>query len=248
MRSDNNQEDYKKQCEDNFKDCKFCPMRFEHQMDVLFNRITNDFSDSDDVSVLDACCGYGRLLYYMIQRFPSWSYTGLDYSSVLIDDATARFKEYDNVTFACCDLMNDQQNSYSKTFEISISYKTLSYLPSYESMIDFLIKATKNRIYITSLFQDSDMDIICKLYGNASRNNSFSYLNTYSFKKFKKFCEDNGAKSVNTIDIKIPFNLGSPSDINSDIPKTYTIRSNDDEILEFTSIISLRWKLVEILL
>jgi ubiquinone/menaquinone biosynthesis C-methylase UbiE len=203
--------------------------------------------DRNDVAILDACCGYGRLIHFMLQEFPNISITGIDYSQNLIDEGRRKFKTFHNVSFECCDL-TQLPKKYEKKFDFCINYKTLSWLPYYEEILVSLIRSTKDKIYITSLFHEADIDVICKIFPQVSdASGNYSHLNTYSIKKFSEFCQNNGATKIKTTDIKIPFDFGVNAPY-SDLLQSYSMRNDCGKILEFTSIIQLNWKLVEIFL
>ncbi|MDR2723750.1 MAG: class I SAM-dependent methyltransferase [Holosporaceae bacterium] len=82
MKLDNNQESYKRSCEASFNEGNFCPWRHEYLMDVLFKNIRNSFDESNNMMILDACCGNGRLLHFMLLEFPNRIYKGIDYSAI----------------------------------------------------------------------------------------------------------------------------------------------------------------------
>lgn len=224
----------------------FCPFRKEKQMDYLFSFLTKDFANKK-LKVLDACCGYGRLIYFLNESFPDQNYIGIDYVKELIKEGRERFLNFENVKFEQFDVMQ-LSKKYKKKFDISINYKTLSWLPYYTTIIDQLVRATKNKIYITSLFYDGDIDFITRIYPDAQNagENSYSFLNTYSFPKFKKFCLSLNVKEVNAIDMKLDFDLAKPDDAN--ILQTYTLVTQSGERLELTGNVILNWKLVEIVL
>jgi ubiquinone/menaquinone biosynthesis C-methylase UbiE len=224
----------------------FCPFRKESQMDYLFSFLKKDFKNKK-LKVLDACCGYGRLIHFLNEFNPKQNYIGIDYMEELIKDAKERFASFDNISFEKGNVMYLAEKYY-KEFDIAINYKTLSWLPYYKTIIEQLFKVTKQKIYITSLFYDGDIDFITKIYPEAQNadENTFSFLNTYSFPKFKKYCISLGAKKVNSIDMHLNFDIAKFKDEN--ILQTYTIKTQEDLFLEVTGNIILNWKLVEIVL
>ncbi|GBR75487.1 malonyl-CoA O-methyltransferase [Candidatus Termititenax persephonae] len=236
---------YKKQCETSHKKKIFCPLRYERQMDYLFGLLRKDFRGRTDLRVLDACCGYGRLVYFLNKFNSLQSYTGLDYSAVLINEARKMFKQYSNINFKTGNIFRLSEK-YSKYFDYTINYKTLSWLPYYEQCVRGLMKATKNKIYLTSLFNDGDYDSICKVYSQASRTTDFTYLNTYSLPKFRHFCLINEAKQVRATSMKLSIDLKKPRDKNKIM--TYTQRLATGYNLEITGNTLLNWKLIEIVL
>jgi hypothetical protein len=136
---------------------------------------------------------------------------------------------------------------YRKFFDVTINYKTLSWLPYYDVIIRELIAATTKRVYITSLFYDGDIDFLTNVYGGASEGTGrYTSLNTYSFPKFQKYCLSQGAKEVRSTVMKLDLDLPKPED--PDRLETYTIRTAQDDRLEITGTTILNWRLVELVL
>ncbi|HEY4784552.1 MAG TPA: methyltransferase domain-containing protein [Bacteroidales bacterium] len=225
---------------------EFCPFRKEKQMDYLFSFLKKDFNNKG-MKVLDACCGYGRLIHFLNEFDPNQNYIGIDYVEELINDGKRRFASFNNVRFEHYDIMHLEER-YHKEFDITINYKTLSWLPYYTTIIEQLIKVTKQKIYISSLFYDGDIDFITRIYVDAkdSKEDTFNFLNTYSFPKFEKFCLNLNVKKVKSIDMKLDFDLDKPSNMNK--LQTYTVMTQNGERLELTGNIILNWKLVELVL
>lgn len=233
----NENEKYKEQCENMYKNGTFCKLRYEKQMEYLFSKLEYDFKDQK-LNVLDACCGYGRLIYFLNKFNNKQHYTGVDYSKTLINQAKKSFKEFKNISFTVQDIFN-LPDKYEKEFDITINYKTLSWLPYYEECIKNLIKVTKNKIYLTSLFNEGSFESITKIYTNSD---NYTYLNTYSLPKFKTFVEGCGAKVIDTIPMHLDFDLEKPKDKNE--IATYTELLKNDERLEITANTLLNWKLI----
>ena len=134
---------------------------------------------------------------------------------------------------------------YTKYFEITINYKTLSWLPYYEDCIRELIKVTKDKIYLTSMFNDGDYETISKLYSNISADDkNYTYLNTYSLPKFRNYVESLGAKVIDVIPMHLDFDLAKEDDINK--VQTWTEQLKDNSRLEITADTILNWKLITI--
>ncbi len=227
-------------------DNSFCPFQKERQMDYLFSFLEKDFINNKNLNILDACCGYGRLIHFLSEFNNNQNYFGIDYVESLINDAKNRFSNFNNIGFGVENVL-DLPSKFYKYFDISINYKTMSWLPYYENIIEQLFKVTKNKIYITSLFYDGDIDFIVKIYKDASLNNGdFTYLNTYSLPKFKNYCNNLGAKHINSIDMNLDFDIKKNNDIN--ILSTYTNMLKSDFRLEITGVSILNWKLIEIAL
>ena len=223
----------------------FCPFRKERQMDFLFSWLKNDLRRKHQ-RIFEAGCGYGRLIYFLNEFDPDQNYFGADYVSQLIYEGKKLFLNNNNITLLHLDMFK-LPNSFRKFFDISISYKTLSWLPGYEEFIRQIVKVTKRKIYITSLFYDGDIDFITKIYQNTKKNaDNFSYLNTYSFPKFRKFCRSVGVKRIRAINMHVDFDITKPKNANT--LQTYTISLPHGERLEITGNTILNWKLIELTL
>ncbi len=226
-------------------EAEFCPMRKEKQMDYLFTMLAEDF-ETKGRRVLDACCGYGRLIHFLNEYDPDQEYVGIDYVPLLIAQARVHFAESENIRFEERDVMK-LADYYGKEFSIAINYKTLSWLSYYETLVDQLVKVTKDKIYITSLFYDGPYDFISKIYDcSQSGSDSYSYLNTYSYPKFQRFCKALGVKEVNAIDMKLDFDLPKPAD--RSVLQTFTVLTAEGSRLEMTGVIGLNWKLIQLVL
>lgn len=223
---------------------EFCPFRKEKQMEYLFAALGNELQKKNQL-ILDACCGYGRLLHFLDEFDHDQNYVGIDYVPELVERGTQLFSDRPNVSFVCDDVLNLSKN-YQEGFDISINYKTLSWFPYYRDLVRELIAVTRNKIFITSLFHDGDIDFITRIYSDASLGDadSFTYLNTYSFPKFREFCFGLGVREVVGTSMSLNFPLPAPDDINK--LQTYTIGTSDGGYLEVTGTVILNWKLVEI--
>jgi len=220
----------------------FCTFRKEEQMDYLFDALAKQISEND--LVLDACCGYGRFVHFLIKRFPKISLHGVDYVEELIQLAKENFKNQSNVTFECKDIFTIA-NDYPKHFDYSICYKTIYVLPDYKEIIKVLFSVTKKKVYITCPFYDGNLEFLSKinLSPQESRAENFAILNIYSYPQFEKFCLSSGAKSVKSWEMSIshPLNKSNP-----DTMHTYTEEIVDGKYIEINGIFLLNWKLVEI--
>src|SRR5829696_7295091 len=65
----------------------------------FFEEIVGPYLKESDVSMLDACCGIGDLLYFLAQVNPNARFTGVDKAEFLIDEARKHFADNTNVTF-----------------------------------------------------------------------------------------------------------------------------------------------------
>lgn len=222
---------------------KFCPFRKEQQMEYLLKAMKPELNKKNQY-ILEAGSGYGRLIYFLNELASDQNYIGIDYVPELIKMGLKNFNKQKNVDFICLDFFK-LPAKFNKFFDISISYKTLSWLPDYQQTIKQLVKVTKRKVYLTSLFYDGDIDFITKIYQTAKTNKTnFTYLNTYSLPKFKQFCKSIGFKKIKVVDLHI--NIDLPKSTNQNELKTYTQSLASGERLEITGNNILNWKLIEL--
>ncbi|MCB9805862.1 methyltransferase domain-containing protein [Candidatus Nomurabacteria bacterium] len=220
------------------KNKNFCPFRYEKQMDYLFSFLKKDFIKKD-LKILESGCGQGRLLFYLNEFNNNQEYWGIDYLAENIKYAKNLFKDDQNIKLYKYNFF-DLSKKYKKFFDISISYKTLSWLPDYKDAVLELIKSTKEKIYITSLFSNNNFSSFTKIYDH--NNKTYTYLNTYSVADFKRFCLNNGAKKVKFVDMRLDIDL--PENKSKSVLQTHTKRTKGGENLEITANTILNWKLV----
>jgi len=236
---------YKKYIEDTLKSDrkKFCPFRLERQMETLFKVISPNLKQKNQ-RILEVGCGYGRLIHFLNEYFPNQEYWGIDYIPKLISQAKANFNDRSNVHFEVLNAMN-LSKKYHRHFDITILYKTLSWLPYYERMIVEMAKATRKKIFLTSLFYDGDIDFLTQVIPQAgSTGNQGIFMNTYSLPKFTKFCKKVGINKVSSRDLHIDIDLKLSKDPN--ILQTHTLKAAKGPRLEVTGVVLLNWKLIEL--
>jgi ubiquinone/menaquinone biosynthesis C-methylase UbiE len=225
----------------------FCALRKEKQLDYLFPKLERDLREGGINQLLDLCCGYGRLVYFLNEKFPQLRIHGIDYMETMVEKGKNQFKDRLHISFEAKNAF-DLSQFYDKSFDVTVIHKTISWLPYYESILTEAIKVSRKKIYITSLFWEGDIDFITKIFKNASAGDfdNFSYINTYSLPKFRSFCFEMGVKNVLVENMYIDVDL--EKNLESDKLQTYTAKTKDDFRLEFTGPIQLNWKLIEIVL
>lgn len=224
----------------------FCPFRKEFQMECIEQRLTKDFKGKTGLTVLEACSGQGRLLYYLNRFDNRQNYFGFDYVREFVKDSNALFKKDKNIHCEYGDIYALPKH-YRKKFDITILYKTLSYcLPNPEKALRALFSITKKKIYITAPLYEGDIDFEVKIRAHKTHTRKDEYLMyyIYSMPRLKALCRKLGARKVTFHDMRLPFPLPKPRD--PDVLRTYTIPAKDGTYLEFSGIVLLRWKLVEI--
>ena len=217
----------------------------KQELDKSLEKQISPFIVDKKLKILDACCGIGHISNLLSELSPQSIFFGIDQSSYLIKEAKKISKNKKNLSFEIGNLY-DFSNKFQKKFDISIIWKTISWLPYYEQIIKDLMSMTKNHIFISSLFYDGDIDFEIKVreFKKESGKNHFNnYYNVYSLPRFKKFVFDLGAKNIEVYN----FNM------NIDIPKppidemgTYTEKLENNKRIQISGAVVMSWKIIRI--
>ncbi len=91
---------------------------FDEALEQLVKNIkTND----KNIAILDVCCGTGILTEKVAKSFPNANFTGVDFSTGMVDVAKARMKNYD-CKFFISDLLDDKKMAkLSGDFDLIVS-------------------------------------------------------------------------------------------------------------------------------
>ncbi len=217
----------------------------KQEIDKFLEKLISPFIVEKKFKILDACCGIGHISNLLSEISPQSIFFGIDQSDYLIEEARKLSKNKNNLSFEIGDL-HDFSNEHQKEFDISIIWKTISWLPYYEQIIEKMMTLTKNHIFISSLFYDGDIDFEIKVreFKKESGKNQFNNdYNVYSLPRFKKFIYDAGAKNIEVYDF----------DMNKDIPKppidemgTYTEKLENNKRIQISGAIVMSWKIIRI--
>jgi ubiquinone/menaquinone biosynthesis C-methylase UbiE len=217
----------------------------KQELDKFLEEIISPIITNKKLKIFDSCCGIGHISYLLSNISPESTFFGIDQSEYLIDVAKEISKNKKNLSFIVGDV-SDFSNKLHKEFDISINWKTLSWLPYYDQMIKDLVSMTKNYIFISSLFYDGDIDFEIKVreFKKESGKERFnSFYNVYSLPRFKEFVFGLGIKNIEVYNF----------DINIDIPKppidqmgTYTIRLENSKKLQISGAVVMYWKVIRI--
>jgi ubiquinone/menaquinone biosynthesis C-methylase UbiE len=202
---------------------------------------------TDDVSVLDVCCGIGDLLYFLAQLNPNARFTGVDKAAFLIDEARTHFADNPNVNFESGDIYALADQFGKNSFDLSVCKQTLSWLPSYEKPVEELMAVTRRAVFISSLFYDGRIDFETRVREHstdAGRDGYNAFYNVYSFPVFREFCLERGAKDVVGFDFNIGIDLPRPA--NPDRMGTYTVQLTSGDRLQISGALLMPWKIVRI--
>jgi SAM-dependent methyltransferase len=220
------------------------PLEQKYEMDKIFEKIITPYIKSKNYQILDACCGIGQISHYLSQINNNLKITGIDQTSFLIDEAKKLWKNK-NLKFQVEDVY-DFAKKYEKKFDITINWKTLSWLPHYDEMVKSLFKLTRKYIFLSSLFYDGDIDFEIKVreYQTEIGKNKFNhYFNVYSLSRFKKFVLDLGAKKFEVFDFDIDIDIKKPP---IDQIGTYTEKLENGKRLQISGNIIQSWKIIKI--
>lgn len=196
----------------------------------------------------DIGCGLGEIIYHLRDFFPRAKFLGVDISKEHIKTAKEIFEKLgfqQRYAFEVGDIY--KLKNYG--FDIVINWMTLSHLDDYKESLKNLIGAAKKggHLFISSLFNDHDVDIYAKLYdysrasGKAGIGTNY---NTYSLKRFIKEAKKSGASRVSAYDF----------DINIDLPEkktkglgTYTLKLKSGKRLQISAGYLMNWKIIHII-
>jgi len=217
----------------------------KQELDKFLEEIISPIITNKKLKIFDSCCGIGHISYLLSNISPESTFFGIDQSEYLIDVAKEISKNKKNLSFIVGDV-SDFSNKLHKEFDISINWKTLSWLPYYDQMIKDLVSMTKKYIFISSLFYDGDIDFEIKVREfkkELGKERFNSFYNVYSLPRFKEFVFGLGIKNIEVYNF----------DINIDIPQppidqmgTYTIRLENSKKLQISGAVVMYWKVIRI--
>jgi len=217
----------------------------KREMDKFFETLISPFIKSKKYNILDACCGIGHLSYFLSEISTESKFLGIDQTSYLIDEAKKLCKEKPNISFEVNDMYNIS-TKYPKEFDISINWRTLSWLPYYDQMLKNLFTVTREHIFLSSLFYDGDIDFITQVREfktETGRSHFNDYNNVYSLPHFKKFVYELGAKNIKVYDFEIDIDLPKPP---IDQFVSYTEKLENGKRLQISGAMLLPWKIIRI--
>jgi len=134
----------------------------KQEMDKKLESFITPILKVGNLKILDACCGIGHLSYFLSEINNSNTFLGIDQTAYLIEEAQKLNSNKSNISFEVNDIYNLEQK-YDKFFDLSIIWKTLSWLPYYEDAVKILFNITKKHIFLSSLFYDDDIDFEIKV-------------------------------------------------------------------------------------
>lgn len=215
------------------------------EIDKAMETFIAPFIEGKKFSVLDACSGVGQMAYYLSKQSPESTFVGVDHGPFYIDEAKKLYGKEKKMSFETADIYKFFE-THKKTFDISVSHKTITWQPYYTDMIKGLIAATRKHIFISSLFYDEDIDfeINIREYKKEGAKDGFnSQYNVYSFPRFKDFVLSRGATNIESQNFEIGIDVQKPS---AGQMGTYTVKTEDGRRLQISGAILMLWKLIRI--
>jgi SAM-dependent methyltransferase len=194
--------------------------------------------------LLDACCGIGHLIHSLHNPYPNAHFTGFDGAPYLIEEAK-KLSSGPNVTFEIANLFK-LPSSYRKAFDITLCWKTLSWLPSFEAALKALLATTRRHLFISALFYEGNIDYEIAVKEHTKERGKrgiTSHHNIYSLPRFESFARAYGAKSVHSYDFELKIDLprGNP-----DYMGTYTIPLLSGKRMQMSGALPMPWKIIHI--
>jgi|TARA_B110000438_G_C15814646_1_gene651369 SAM-dependent methyltransferase len=215
----------------------------KQEIDKELEKIISPLIKNKELKFLDAGCGIGHVLNLLNKISPNSEFYGIDEIQYLINEAKKISANNKNFHFK---VQNIYKLSEKNFYDISINWKTISWLPYYEKLLKILFDVTKKHIFLSSLFYDGDIDFEIKVRDYKSdigKSDNFIFYNVYSLPKFKRFVKSLGAKKIHVYNF----------DIRKDIPKTkndrmgtYTITLKNGKKLQISGAIVMNWKIIQI--
>jgi len=198
-------------------------------------------------SAIDVGCGAGANIYHLSNVLGRTKWIGLDYADNFFPIGKIFLNDSDKVKFVKGDFYKLGRLFPQKSFDISFSIQTLSWLPNYVEAMKEIFFITKRIIFVTSLFSDFNVDAFIDIYEyeedlSQTEDSPYNY-NVYSLEKFKEFCIENGAADVIAEDFIMDVDLVKPD---SNTMGTYTIKKNDGQNMQFSGPLFLPWKMIAI--
>lgn len=217
----------------------------KQEIDKFLEKLITPYIQNKSLSVLDACCGIGHICGILSELSPQSKFLGVDSTPYLIDEAKKIFSDNKALSFEVADVY-DFAKSNAKKFDVSISWKTISWLPNYLEMMKSLISMTKKYIFLSSLFYDGEIDFEIKIHEHKKergQSGSSSYYNVYSYPQFQKSMSGLGAKKIEASNFEIEIDLprGDPN-----VMGTYTEQLSNGKRIQISGAVLMSWKVIRI--
>ena len=217
----------------------------KQELDKFLEKLITPFIENKSLKILDACCGIGHIIFLLNLISPGSTFMGVDQTEYYIEEARKLSMGKKNISFELGDAY-DLPSKYAKEFDISLNWKTISWLPYYDRLLKSLVSVTKRHIFLSSLFYDGDIDFQTKVQEfnkEAGKEGFNAFYNVYSLPRFKKFIYSLGAKNIEAYDFEIGVDVPKPP---IDQMGTYTLRLENGRRLQISGAVVMFWKVIRI--
>ncbi len=217
----------------------------KQEIDKRLEEIITTVIKGKRLKIVDVCCGIGHIVHLLSEISPRSCFHGIDQTSYLIREARRLNAGNTLATFEAGDIY-DLAGKYRKQFDISVSWKTLSWLPHYDKMLKALVTVTRKHIFLSSLFYEGDIDFEIKVreYKKERAKRGFnSYYNVYSLPHFREYVFNLGVKDIQVHDFEIGIDLPRPP---IDLMGTYTLKMQNRNRLQVSGAVVMSWKIIRL--
>tara|TARA_R110001632_G_scaffold96504_1_gene202884 strand:+ start:12899 stop:13597 length:699 start_codon:yes stop_codon:yes gene_type:complete len=194
--------------------------------------LKEQIKDLEIKDILDIGCGAGSFCYHLL-KVKNVKFYGIDINEKFINYA----KEMNPESHFYCSC----HNTYETKHDLVISSQVLLCVsPSYQkSFIENKFKLSNKYVMFHSLFTESLLDFEIKI--KDPYNNETVYYNILPVSRIEKIGESMGFKLIKNIEFEIKKELEKPDKKGR---KTYTVKTFDDKLLQFSDIIYLPSRLL----
>jgi ubiquinone/menaquinone biosynthesis C-methylase UbiE len=223
-------------------------MKYEdtkQEIDKLLEQLIMPYIFNQKLKILDACCGIGHISRLLGTMSNSSKIIGFDIEGELIEVGRSLSQSFSNIELHSEDIFQAISHSENK-YDISVCWKTLSWLDYYEDLLTALVHSTKKHIFISSLFYDGDIDfsiMVREFKKDAGKEGFNKNYNVYSLPQFKRFSYSLGVKNIDVTDFDIKIDIPSPL---IDEMGTYTVCDSDGKRIQISGAVVQHWKIIRI--
>lgn len=182
--------------------------------------------------ILDVGCGAGSFCYHLL-KVKNINFYGIDINKKFVNYA----KKMNPESYFFC----SSHDAYKVKNDLVISSQVLLCIsPSYQkSFIENKFKLSNKYVMFFSLFTESLLDFEIKI--KDPYNNETVYYNIPPISKIEKIGETMGFKLIKNMEFEIKKELEKPDKKGR---RTYTVKTIDDKLLQFSDVIHMPWRLI----
>ncbi len=217
----------------------------KQELDKFFETLITPYIENKSLKIFDVGCGNGHIIKILNEISPKSSYLGIDQTDFVIDEAKKICQNMSNVELKEMD-MYELPSNFDKSFDISINWKIVSWIPYYDELMKMLIKVTKSHIFLSGLFYDGQIDFETRtreFTKESGKSDYRAYYNIYSLPHFEKYVYGLGAKKIESFDFEIEIDLPRPP---KDQLGTYTLKLENGKRFQISQAVPMFWKVIRI--